>query len=186
MCVYIIGRYVKFFPCIMSLQLAKVVFYVFVLLETIYPIYSLLILSEQLQVNSRLYIGIYLVTHGLVLFFWIECHRRFTEETSGTVHSSEVRILDDSTMRRTGQASVWIFEMCLTIKQAQILLCLFWLLSIFLGLFFFVLSPNLIYPGDGHIVQNGIDTKSPLLYLWHMNLLLIIAVAVQILLFFFG
>lgn len=122
-------------------------------------IWNAILYIELVQVDPILYHLIYVpVTLG-VLLIWIGLHHFFVR-----------KYRPDERQDPNKQVSSMDLARVRALQVSLVTLTLFLVCS---SLLFASRYPGSIAPGDGHIVQNGMDTKSGLYTMWIINLLIV-------------
>jgi NADH:ubiquinone oxidoreductase subunit 5 (subunit L)/multisubunit Na+/H+ antiporter MnhA subunit len=124
---------------------------------------NMLLFMELIQMNPKMYLLIYGTTAFGVTIIWYFVHNYFVGRFKPNEHGTEATRTSSAELSRVSS----LISTVLT--TLVLILCL--------GMVFLMKLPEPIEPGDMHVVQNGMDTKSAIYTLWLSLLCCITVVA---------
>lgn len=117
-----------------------------------FVIINILLFMELFQFETSLYILIYVpITVGLTLI-WVALHHYFVRRYKPDEYGDDHNRVTSTELSRASSLQFMMVSMSIFVVAA--------------GLVFESRFPGDIAPGDGHIVQNGMDTKSAIYTMW--------------------
>jgi hypothetical protein len=128
--------------------------------QTAFLVINMLLFMELIQMETTFYILLYVPIYTGLVLIWTGLHHSFVrgyKPEESTDKDNKVTFAELSKARSLQIANI---------MYLVILLCA--------SLIFLARFPGSIAPGDGHIVQNGMDTKSALYSIWMVILCIVI------------
>lgn len=121
-----------------------------------YAVWSFVILMELTQVEPRFFVALFCITDFVTVLIWAGAHRYFMQKYKPQKDHHPSMKPGSVDLARTTSMQIILFVVIL------------WLTSV--SLIFDSRWTGAIAPGDGHVVQNGMDTKSGIYTIWLMIL----------------
>jgi hypothetical protein len=113
---------------------------------------SILLFMEMTQIDPNTYILLYVPTTLGLTIIWIGLHHYFIKRFKPNIHGI-----------KNTRASPTELSKVNSLQFSMVMLCV---LIVAISLVFTTEFPGNIAPGDGHIVQSGMDTSSAIYTLW--------------------
>jgi hypothetical protein len=125
-----------------------------------FVVINMLLFMELIQMETTFYILLYTPTTLGVTLIWVGLHQWFVNRYKPHEYGDEASRVTPTELSRV--RSLQFAIICLNV------------LIVAASLVFSAEFPGDIAPGDGHIVQNGMDTKSAIYTLWLVILLAVL------------
>lgn len=121
-----------------------------------FAIWSFLLLMELTQVEPRFYVALFCITDFGIVFIWTLLHKFYMKKYKPEKNNHASIKPGSVDLARASSMQIILFVFILWLTAFALIFDSRWV--------------GAIAPGDGHVVQNGMDTRSGIYTIWLMIL----------------